>query len=309
MITFALMSMLLAQQQDPLLEWMNRQAQQQLDARDRTMAAIRTSVEADRRKAEVRAKLLQILGGLPDYRGPLRARVTGTLQGNGYVIEKVMFESLPGVWITGNLYRPEQRGRYPGILVPAGHTQEGKPEPQILAANLALKGFVALTYDPIGQGEREQSYLPQLGRAFSGGGGNEHLELGARSILIGQSVARYFIHDARRATDYLASRVDVDPDRLAVTGCSGGGAITMYVGVFEPRMKAAASACAINSFHTLFPGPTADSEMSLPQFLANGLDIADFFEVAAPLPWLLLATTEDYFTPAGAKTVYDDVRR
>ena len=53
MITFALMSMLLAQQQDPLLEWMNRQAQQQLDARDRTMAAIRTSVEADRRKAEL----------------------------------------------------------------------------------------------------------------------------------------------------------------------------------------------------------------------------------------------------------------
>ncbi len=313
MIAIAFLSMLLAQQQqpqDPLLEWMNRQAQQQLDARDRTIAAIRTSAEADRRKAEVREKLLRILGGLPEYRGPLRARVTGTLQGKGYAIEKVIFESLPGFWITGNVYRPEERGRrYPGILVPSGHTQEGKPEPQILAANFALKGFVALTYDPIGQGEREQTYLPQLGRAFSGGGGNEHLELGARSILIGQSVARYFIHDARRAADYLVSRADVDPGRLAVAGCSGGGAITMYVAVFDSRMKAAAPACAINSFHTLFPGPTADSEMSLPQFLANGLDIADFFEVAAPLPWLLLATTEDYFTPAGAKTVYDEVRR
>ena len=168
--------------------------------------------------------------------------------------------------------------------MPSGHTQEGKPETQIVAANLAAKGFIALSYDPIGQGEREQTYLPQLGRALSGGGGNEHLELGVRSILIGQSVARYFIFDAKRAVDYLVSRPDVDPDRIGVTGCSGGGAIATDVGVFEPRVKAAAPGCFINSFRTLFPGPTADSEMSLPSFLASGLDIADFFEVAAPLP-------------------------
>jgi dienelactone hydrolase len=193
--------------------------------------------------------------------------------------------------------------------VPSGHTQEGKPETQIVAANLAAKGFIALSYDPIGQGEREQTYLPQLGRELSGGGGNEHLELGARNILIGQSVARYFIFDARRAVDYLVSRPDVDPDRIGVTGCSGGGAIATYVGVFEPRVKAAAPGCFINSFRTLFTGPTADSEMSFPRFLASGLDMADFFEVAAPLPWLMMATTEDYFGPDGARAVYTEARR
>jgi cephalosporin-C deacetylase-like acetyl esterase len=195
------------------------------------------------------------------------------------------------------------------VLVPSGHTQEGKPETQIVAANLAAQGYVALSYDPIGQGEREQTYLPQLGRALSGGGGNEHLELGVRNILIGQSVARYFIFDARRAVDYLISRPDVDPDRIGVTGCSGGGAITAYVGVFEPRVKAAAAGCFINSFRTLFTGPTADSEMSFPSFLVSGLDMADFFEAAVPLPWLMMATTEDYFPPEGARFVYNEVQR
>ncbi len=308
----ALLTLLLplacAAQPDPFLHWLNQKAQHQLDQRDRTIAQITTRAQADARRAEVRKKILDSIGGLVTYNGPLRSRVTGTIKANGYAIEKVIFESLPGFYITANLYRPATPGRYPAILVPAGHTQEGKPEAQHLAANLARKGYIALTYDPIGQGEREQTYLPELGRALSGGGGNEHIELGGRSLLIGQSVARYFIHDAKRSVDYLLSRPDVDPARLGVTGCSGGGAIATYAGAFDPRLKVAASACFINSFRTLYTGPTADSEMTLPRFLVNGLDWADVFNLPAPLPWLLLATTEDYFTPAGAQPVYDEVR-
>ena len=294
---------------DPLLAWFDRLAQRQLDERDRAIAAIHTTADADQRKAMVRAKLMELIGGLPQYDGPLHARVTGQMVSDTHTIEKVIFESLPGFYITANLYRPNNPGRFPAVLVPAGHTQEGKAESQVVAANLAAKGFVTLAYDPIGQGEREQTYLPVLGRALSGGGGNEHLELGARSILAGESVARYFIFDAKRAVDYLVSRPDVDPDRIGVTGCSGGGAIATYVGVFDPRMKAAAPGCFINSFRTLFTGRTADSEMSFPEFLASGLDMADFFEVASPLPWLMMSTTEDYFPPDGARPVYEEARR
>jgi len=294
---------------DPFLLWLDRIAQQQLDQRERAVAAIRDKTAADRRREFVRGKLLEILGGLPAYAGPLNARRTGQIPSDGYTIEKILFESLPGFRVSGNLYRPNQAGRYPGVLIPVGHTQEGKPETQVLAANLAKKGFVAFTYDPIGQGEREQSYLPQLGRALAGGGGNEHLELGARCLLAGQSVARYFIHDARRALDYLAERPDVDAERLGVTGCSGGGCITTYAGALDPRLRAAAPGCFINTFRKLFTGPTADSEMSLPAFLAQGLDIADLFELPAPLPWLMMATTEDYFTPEGARPVYEETRR
>ncbi|MEP7365522.1 MAG: acetylxylan esterase [Acidobacteriota bacterium] len=294
---------------DPFLLWLDGIAQKQLDQREQAIAAIRDRYAAEQRKSFVRAKLMEILGGLPDYTGPLNARRTGKIAADGYVIEKVIFESLRGFYVTGNVYRPVQPGRYPGVLIPIGHTQEGKPEGQVLAANLAKKGFVAFAFDPIGQGEREQDYIEQLGRPLSGGAGNEHLELGARSLLLGQSVARYFIHDARRSLDYLISRPDVDPDRLGVTGCSGGGCITTYLAALDPRIKAAAPACYIQTFRKLFTGPTADSEMSLPAFLANGLDIADFVELPSPLPWLLLATTEDYFTPDGARPVYEEARR
>src|SRR5438445_11627925 len=76
----------------------------------------------------------------------------------------IIFESLPGFFVTPNLYRPNQPGRYPAVLFQSGHTQEGKPEPQRAAANLALKGFVVLCFDPMGQGEREQTYDPNSRR-------------------------------------------------------------------------------------------------------------------------------------------------
>ena len=295
--------------QDPFLHWMDHIAQQQLDQRENAIAGIRNVADANRRKQLVREKLSEILGGLPNYNGPLNPRITGRIQNEFYTIEKVIFESLPGFYVTANLYRPNQNGRYPAVLLPAGHTQEGKPEPQLVAANLAMKGFVALAYDPVGQGEREQTFVRQLGRPLAGGAVNEHIQAGAQSILVGESVARFFIWDAKRAVDYLLSRPDVDAARIGCAGCSGGGALATYVGAFDPRVKAVAPACYINSYRLLFRGSTPDSEMSLPAFLAKGLDMADLVELPAPMPWLLLATTGDYFTPEGASLVYNEARR
>ena len=307
-----LASFLLSAQQparDPLVAWMDVTAQQQLDRREKTIAGIRTVAEAEQRKQVVRAKFLEIIGGLPDYSGPLNPRVTGRIQAEGYTIEKVIFESLPGFYVTANLYRPNRAGRYPGVLVQAGHTQEGKPEGQRLAANLALKGFVVLAFDPIGQGEREQTYDAQVDHALAGWSVPEHIQAGAQNMLIGESLARYFIWDAKRALDYLASRPEVDAERLGAAGCSGGGALTTFIGALDPRIKAVAPACFINSYRLLFTGPDPDSEMSPPNLLNAGLDMADYVELSAPTPWLILATEGDYFTPAGAKLVYEEARR
>ena len=87
-----------------------RSRKAQLDARDKEIAAVRTVADAERRKEVVRRKILAALGGLPDYAGPLNARVTGRIQADGYVIEKVIYESLPGFYVTANLYRPNQPG-------------------------------------------------------------------------------------------------------------------------------------------------------------------------------------------------------
>ncbi len=293
---------------DPLLRWMDRVAQTQLRQREEAIAKIHTIADAERRKEFVRMTLLSIIGGLPEYDGPLNPKMTGRIEAGKYVIEKVLFQSLPNFYVTANIYRPQQAGRFPAILLQAGHTQEGKPEGQRLAANLALKGFVVLAFDPIGQGEREQTYDWRVERTLAGWSVPEHIQAGAQSLLVGGSVGRYFIHDAKRAIDYLVSRPDVDPARLGAVGCSGGGALTTFIGALDPRVKVVAPGCFINSYRVLFSGPDPDSEMSPPYLLSLGLDMADYVELSAPTPWLILATEGDYFTPRGASMVYEEAR-
>ncbi len=293
---------------DPLLTWMDGIAQKQLDQRQLEIAKVRTRDQAKRRAAVVREKILRSIGGLPATRTPLNAKVTGKLMNPSYTMEKVVFESLPHFYVTANLYLPKTPGRHPAVLVQAGHTTLGKTETHQLSANLAAKGFVALTFDPIGLGERIQALDPRTRRHAGGCCANEHLQAGAQAALIGESVARYFIWDAMRAIDYLETRPEVDPQRIGAAGCSGGGCLTTYIAALDPRIKAAAPACYTNSYRLLFSGPHPDSEMSLPGFLGSGLDHADLFEMAAPTPWLILATEGDYFTPPGAKMVYDEVR-
>ena len=309
--TFWRLSSLSAQQPapDPLLRWMDQIAQRQLQQRENAISEIRSVADAEGRKQFVRETFLALIGGLPDYNGPLNPRITGRIETGNYTIEKVIFESLPSFFVTANVYRPNQPGRYPGVLLQAGHTQEGKPEGQRLAANLALRGFVVLAFDPVGQGEREQTYDQRVDRPLAGWSVPEHIQAGTQSILIGESVARYFIWDAKRALDYLISRPDVDAAHLGATGCSGGGALTTFIGALDPRLKAVAPACFINSYRLLFAGQDPDSEMSLPNLLSSGLDMADYVELSAPTPWLILATEGDYFTPAGARLVYDEARR
>jgi hypothetical protein len=268
---------------DPLLRWRDHIVQRQLQRRV-LIATIRSMADAERREQSVRERFLANIGGLPKYRGPLNPRVTGRIQTESYTIEKVIFESLAGVLVTADLCQPNQSGHYPGILLEAGHTQEGKPEGQILAANLTLKHFAVLAFDPIGQGEREQTCELQADRPLAGWSVPEHIQLGPQSMLIGESVARYFIWDAKRALDYLASWPEVDAERLGAVGCSGGGAPTTFIGALDPRLKVVAPSCFINSYHMLFPGPDPDSEMSPPNLLSSGLDMADHVDLIVRSP-------------------------
>ena len=99
---------------DSLLRWMDGIAQQQLADREAALAKIHTVREAEARQAQVRAKILELLGGLPNYTGPLNARVTGRIDRPRYTIEKVIFESLPQFYVAANLYLPKEGGKHPG---------------------------------------------------------------------------------------------------------------------------------------------------------------------------------------------------
>jgi len=294
----------------PFVSALDAVAQRHLKARAAEIAAIKDVAGAKARNAAVRERVLSLIGGLPDYHGPLNARVTKTTPRNGYAIEHVMFESLPGYVVTANLYRPDGAGRHPAVLMSMGHWESGKGAGQLLSVNLARRGFVVLAYDPAGQGERQQTYDPRFGRSLIGGPTDQHFSNGAAAILMGQAVSRYFIHDGMRAIDYLVSRPEVDPERIGATGCSGGGTQTTYISALDPRVKVAAVACYMNSFQTLFPGPSlGDSEQSVPGFIAAGLDQTDYVELFAPKPWLITSTEDDFFTPPGARQVFEEAQR
>lgn len=292
--------------EDPFLEWMDHIAQQQLDRREQAVRAIHSAAEAESRQAQVRAKILDLIGGLPDYNGPLNAKVTGTIRKPQYTIEKVIFESLPQFYVTADLYRPNTAGHYPGVLFPMGHWDQGKAAAQRMAANLAAKGFVVLAYDPVGQGERFQQYDRRLKASLAGGTTDQHFQAGAQAILAGENFARYRIWDAKRALDYLVSRPEVEKEKIGCTGCSGGGTLTAYISALDKRIKVAAPACYINTWRKLFTGPTGDSEQSFPNFLASGLDVMDYIELFAPKPYLIANTVADFFPIEGARYAYQE---
>src|SRR2546430_17577879 len=119
---------------------------------------------------------------------------------------------------------------------------------------------------------------------------------GVECLPTGQTVARYFIWAGIRAFDYLLTRPDVDPKRIAVTGNSGGGTQSSYLAAFEPRLAAAAPSCYLTTWEKLWvaPGPQ-DSEQVFANFLRDGLDFADFLIAFAPKPIHMAAAVRGYF--------------
>jgi hypothetical protein len=294
---------------DDLLPWLDQHAQRHLKQRVEAVNGLKTRAGAENRQKHIRETLLRLMGGIPEYKGKLRSAVTGTLKQPGYRIEKLWFESAPGYPVTANLYVPDKPGRHPGILYSMGHWDLAKAVAYSIAGNLALKGFVVLVYDPVGQGERLQAFEPRIGASLRGGATAQHMQDGARVILNGTALIRWFIMDSRAALDYLISRPEVDATRLGASGCSGGGTQTAFFAAVEPRLRAAAPACYITSFHELFTGSVGDSEQSAPGFIAAGLDQADLIASFAPRPYLVINTEEDFFPIAGSRRAVADARK
>lgn len=181
------------------------------------------------RRSRVRQALVDALGGFPE-RTPLCAKVTGRLERDGYAIEKVVYESRPGFYVTGALYLPQASTPAPAILCPHGHWEGGRYHPAVQArmVGLARRGYVALSIDKVGYNDR----LSQGHRC--------------RAIfLVGQATQGIQVWDNLRGIDYLCSRPEVDPQRIGCTGCSGGGNQTMYISALDERIQAAAPVCSV----------------------------------------------------------------
>jgi len=297
---------------DRLITWLTDLARQQTAERAATVAAITTADEARARQVRVRSLLSEMIA-FESAAGPVVSATTGVVHDDGFDIETVWYESLPGYRVTANVYVPTMgEGPFPAIIVQPGHGVDGKIGNYGFAANFARAGFVVLAIDIVGEGERIQHFDPQIGASKVGRPTGEHSMAFEQVMAAGGHVSRYFLQDAVRGVDYLMARQDVDDQRIGAFGCSGGGTMTAYLAALDPRIKATATACFINTYdHQLAPGVTGpqDAEQSIPFFLERGLDGPDWVEAVAPRPYAIVSTTEDMFPIAGARAAYAEARR
>lgn len=291
-----------------LIDHLVKQAFDYYEIRDREISKLKTSNDWIARQQLVRDKLRELVGPFPQ-KSPLNPRITGTIQKDGYRIEKIVFESMPEFYVTGGLFIPDGiRGKAPAILNLIGHEQESfRAElDQVIILNLVKKGIIVLTIDPLGQGEHVQYFDPQVKFSSIGYSVVEHCYFGNQCFLSGASSARYFIWDGIRALDYLVSRKEVDPQRIGVTGFSGGGTITSYLGALDDRVKVAVpSSWSTASRRQLETRGAQDAETAFPGGVANGITFEDLIEVRAPKPTLMTFVSRDqYLSLQGAREAY-----
>jgi dienelactone hydrolase len=312
-MSLATVSSASAEEKSPALDQMLHRylldcARQNFDARRKAIAAIKTPADIAQRQRDLKAFFLTSLGGLPG-RTPLNPRVVGTLKRDGYRVEKVIFESRPDYHVTANLYVPSGHPPFPGVLMPCGHSDNGKAYEgyQRACILLAKNGLAVLCYDPIGQGERFQMLDP-AGKPVVRGT-TEHTMVGIGALLVGRQLATYRIWDGMRALDYLAGRPEVDPARLGCAGNSGGGTLTAYLMALDDRIAVAAPSCFITSVERLFAtiGPQ-DAEQNIAGQVAAGLEHADFVTMRAPRPTLLTVGTRDFFDIQGSWDTFREVK-
>jgi dienelactone hydrolase len=292
-----------------LIRYLDTQAYQFLEIRRHAIAAIATPAEAEARKTAVRAKLLALIG-VPVHGVPLASHVTGKSHGDGYRVENLLFDAQPGRHVTANLFLPDAGTRpFPALILSPGHVPSGKLSDYSFAANFARNGFVVLAYDIVGEGERLEYFDAQSGRSLGERPTGDHSLAAYPALLNGEHVARYFVEDAMQGIDYLVSRAEVDAQRIGAFGCSGGGTVTAYLAALDERVQAAASACYVNDFAHLLPtAGVQDAEQSIPDFIADGFDIPDWVELAAPKPYAIVSTTGDMFPFAGAQAAVEEIR-
>jgi dienelactone hydrolase len=237
------------------------------------------------RLASVRAGLIHSFGRQPESPCPLEPEVLGTLAQPGVVIERLTFQSRPGVRVTANLYRPDPlNGRLPAVLSVHGHWAWARIDPvvQTRCIGLARLGYVCLCVDAFGAGER----------AIEPGPGTYHGGLvGASLWPVGTPLIGLQVYDNRRAVDYLISRPEVDAARLAVTGASGGGNQTLYAGATDDRFAAVVPVCGIGTYESYLTTACCVCEVN-----PGGLTYAttgDLLAMIAPRALLVVSATRD----------------
>ncbi|MFN0109505.1 MAG: alpha/beta hydrolase family protein [Blastocatellia bacterium] len=237
------------------------------------------------RAAELRHQILVSAGLWPmPEKQPIKATIFGKLDRGDYTIEKVFFESYPGFYVTGNLYRPKNvTGKLPAVLCPHGHWAYGRLENQPLhsgparAISFARQGYVAFSYDMIGYNDSSA-----ISHTFA-----NHNSTGVEALW-GVNLLGLQLWDSIRAVDFLLTLPEVDANRIACTGESGGGTQTFLLTAVDERIKLAAP---VNMVSFIMQGGSLCENAPNLRVDTNNVEIA---ALMAPRPMMLVSATGDW---------------
>ncbi|MFL5339932.1 MAG: alpha/beta hydrolase family protein [Gemmataceae bacterium] len=242
--------------------------------------------EWQRRRAALRDAMMAAMGPVPATACDLDPKILGILDRKDYRIEKLVFQSRPDVWVTGNVYAPKLKGRYPAVLCVHGHWAGARRDPVVQARCLGLVklGFVVLAVDAFGSGER---YAEPAAGTYHGA------LYGASLWPTGYTLLGMQVYDNRRAVDYLLTRDDVDGTKLGITGASGGGNQTMYAGALDERIKAVVPVCSVGTYQAYLKAACCVCEV-LPGAL-RFTEEGDVLGLVAPRALLVINASQDAF--------------
>ncbi|MFQ6040831.1 MAG: alpha/beta hydrolase family protein [Candidatus Poribacteria bacterium] len=289
---------------DQLKTDLYRRAKVHFDRQCQQKAKLKTIDAFEQYRAQLKERFLRAIGGLPQERTPLNPQCTGIIDRGNFVIEKIIYESLPEFYVTSALYLPKGITQpTPAVVFVHGHSDLGKSYPvyQAVCVDLVNNGFVVFAIDPPGQGERFQYYDAEKQERIIGGCTTEHTHAGLQFVIRGASVARHFIWDVMRGLDYLEIRPEVDNQRIGLTGNSGGGTQSCLLMMSEPRFAAAVPCTFVMTLESYMKtGQPQDSEQIVQGGIAYGPDHDDYLTAMAPKPVLVGAAAYDYFPIEGA---------
>ncbi len=273
------------------------------------LSDIQTLDDWQAKKDGYRQQLFEMLGldPLPE-KTPLEATVTGKAEHEEFTVENVHFQSRPGLYVTGNLYVPKQRdGKLPAILYVCGHgrvkidgvSYGNKANYQHHGGWFARNGYVCLTIDTLQLGEIEGIHHGTYREKMWWWNARGYTSAGAEAW------------NCIRSLDYLQSRPEVDPERIGVTGRSGGGAYSWWIAALDERIKAAVPVAGITSLKNHVVDGCVEGHCDC-MYMVNTYRW-DFPMVAAlvsPRPLLISNTDKDRIFPLdGVVDVYTKARR
>ncbi len=212
------------------------------------------------------------LDKMPKIEGNFNAKITNIRTFDGYIVENIVIESFPGFYITGNIYRPvDPKKKNPAILCAHGHGENQRLQEtrQFQGAVLARMGAIVFAYDMVGHGDSHQVTSHQIPIA-----------------LLLQT------WNSKRVLEYLLSRADVDPDRIGMTGGSGGGTQTFILTAIDDRIKVSVP-CVQVSAH-FFGGCICESGMPIHKSNHHQTNNVEIAALCAPRPMLLISDGNDW---------------